>query len=279
MEKNISLSRHSLRVSRTQRVITWALVFVGCEAILYFAEWWFSPEHRTHLVFFIPLSFATCWLLYESVMYWYYLLAMSVPERRAPRTGITVDVFTTAAPGEPVEMFERSLPALAAIDYPHTTHLLDGSGDPELGMLAGRLGIHRIDCSNVGGAKAGKINHALAQTSGEVVLVIDPDHVAQPNFLDAVLGYFDDPAVAFVQVVQAYHNQSASFVARAAAEQTYGFYGPVLMGMQGHGSPLAIGANCTFRRSALESIGGHAVHLVEDFVTSLRLHARGWKSV
>jgi cellulose synthase (UDP-forming) len=99
-----------------------------------------------------------------------------------------------------------------------------------------------------------------------------------PQILDRVLGHFDDPGVGFVQVAQAYGNVRESFVARAAAEQTYAFYGPIMQGMNGTGTSVAIGANCTFRRSALESIGGHGVGLAEDLVTSIRLHAKGWTS-
>ncbi|MFH1936959.1 MAG: glycosyltransferase, partial [Bacteroidota bacterium] len=47
----------------------------------------------------------------------------------------------------------------------------------------------------------------------------------------------------------------------------------------GLGGAVAIGANCTFRRKALESIGGHGVGLAEDLITSIRIHAAGWKSV
>lgn len=267
------------RIGVVERGLIWALAFIAVQAVLYFALWWLSPEHRKNLIIYIPLTFATFWFLFESSVYWLFLAGMKIPERRRAPGGLSVDVFTTAAPGEPVEMFERSLPALRDMRYPHRTYLLDGSGDPALKELAERLGIERLDCLGVGGAKAGKVNHGLECTSGEIVLVIDPDHEAAPEFLDRVLGHFDDERVGFVQVVQAYHNQSVSWIARAAAEQTYGFYGPILMGMNRFGGPLVIGANCTFRRAALKSIGGHAVHLVEDFVTSLRLHARGWKSV
>jgi cellulose synthase (UDP-forming) len=52
-----------------------------------------------------------------------------------------------------------------------------------------------------------------------------------------------------------------------------------MQGMQGTGTAVAIGANCVFRRRALESIGGHGIGLAEDLVTSIRLHAKGWKSV
>jgi cellulose synthase (UDP-forming) len=80
-------------------------------------------------------------------------------------------------------------------------------------------------------------------------------------------------------VCQAYHNVPESFVAHAAAEQTFTFYGPTMQGMHGTGTAVAIGANCTFRRTALESIGGHGIGLAEDLVTSIRLHAAGWQSV
>jgi cellulose synthase (UDP-forming) len=49
--------------------------------------------------------------------------------------------------------------------------------------------------------------------------------------------------------------------------------------MHGTGTAVAIGANCTFRRAALQSIGGHGVGLAEDLVTAIRLHAAGWRSV
>ena len=110
-------------------------------------------------------------------------------------------------------------------------------------------------------------------------LVLDPDHIPFPEFLDRVLGHFADPDVGFVQVSQAYYNQDRSFVARGAAEQTYAFYGPGLMGLYGHGAALAIGANCTFRRAALASIRGHGIGLAEDLITAIRLHAAGWRSV
>lgn len=52
-----------------------------------------------------------------------------------------------------------------------------------------------------------------------------------------------------------------------------------MMGMNSYGTVQAIGANCTFRRAALDSIGGHAPGLSEDMHTAMQLHAKGWKSV
>ncbi len=109
--------------------------------------------------------------------------------------------------------------------------------------------------------------------------MLDPDHIPFPNFLDEVLGYFENEKVGYVQVAQAYYNQYRSFTAKGAAEQTYSFYGPTQIGMHGYNCSVAIGANCTFRRTALESIGGHGIGLAEDLITAIRIHSEGWKSI
>ena len=76
-----------------------------------------------------------------------------------------------------------------------------------------------------------------------------------------------------------FEKEISVLIARGAAEQTYHFYGPLMMGMNAYGTAMAIGANCTFRRAALDGIGGHAAGLTEDMHTAMRLHAAGWKSV
>jgi cellulose synthase (UDP-forming) len=145
--------------------------------------------------------------------------------------------------------------------------------------VAERHGAVWLELVGIPGAKAGKINAALGRTDEEFILVLDPDHLPFPEFLHRVLGHLDDERVGFVQVAQAYYNQSRSFTATGAAEQTYAFYGPGQMGLHGHGTCVAIGANCTFRRAALEGIGGHGIGLAEDLVTAIRLHGAGWRSV
>ena len=176
-------------------------------------------------------------------------------------------------------MFEKTLAACRRVRYPHTTYLLTDSNDPEIMRLADRHGVKLLQLNETPGAKAGKINKALSVTTEDFILILDPDHIPFPEFLHHTLGYFQDKKIGFVQVSQAYYNQYRSFTARGAAEQTYTFYGPTQMGLHGKGCAVAIGANCTFRRKALESIGGHAIGLAEDLLTSIRLHAAGWKSV
>lgn len=243
------------------------------------ADWWFRPDHVAHTALYVLLSLAFWYAISRIVVGWINYLAIARPEHRPAPPGRRVAIFTTSSPGEPASMFETTLAACARIRYAHTTYLLDDTRDPRFREIAECNGAVWLELVGFPGAKAGKINRALELTDEDFILVLDPDHVPFPEFLDRVLGQFDDQRVGFVQVSQAYYNQERSFVARGAAEQTYAFYGPGQMGLFGHGAALAIGANCVFRRSALASIGGHGVGLAEDLVTAIRLHAAGWKSV
>jgi Glycosyltransferases, probably involved in cell wall biogenesis len=246
---------------------------------LYFAWWWFRREHVNNVVLFVLLSTATWYGVFRIMVGWYNAFHVEQPLHIPAPDGLSVAVFTTSSPGEPYEMFVRTLAAARDIAYPHTTYLLDDTRDVRFAALASEMGAVHLELVGIPGAKAGKINAALAKTSEEFILVLDPDHIPFTNFFDRVLGQFDDPEVGFVQVSQAYYNAGESFVARAAAEQTFSFYGPIMQGMQGTGTAVAIGANCTFRRAALQSIGGHGIGLAEDLVTAIRLHAKGWRSV
>lgn len=271
--------RRAAPVRTWERWVLGVLLFLGVQSVAFFAIWWFRAGHVNNLALFVLLSFATWYGVFRILVGWYNVFHLDQPEPVAAPDGLRVAIFTTSAPGEPFEMFVRTLAAVREIRYPHTTYLLDDTRDPRFAALAREMGAVHLELLDVPGAKAGKINAALERTSEDLILVLDPDHVPFPGFLDRVLGYFEDDEVGFVQVAQAYGNAAESFVARGAAEQTYAFYGPIMQGMHGTGTAVAIGANCTFRRKALESIGGHGVGLAEDLVTSIRLHARGWKSV
>ena len=271
--------RRAAPVTTGWRVLLVVLIFFGLQSVVLFALWWFSAAHVSNRLLFALLSAAVWYGFFRMLVGWYNVFHIEQPSvKRAPE-GLSVAVFTTSSPGEPYEMFVRTLDALRAVTYPHTTYLLDDTRDARFAALAREKGAVHLELLDLPGAKAGKINAALERTSEEFILVLDPDHVPLPELFEPILGHFDDPRVAFVQVAQAYYNQPRSFVARAAAEQTYAFYGPILQGMHGTGTAVAIGANCTFRRTALASIGGHGIGLAEDLVTAIRLHAAGWKSV
>jgi cellulose synthase (UDP-forming) len=271
--------RRAAPVRAWERWVLAVLIFLGVQSVFHFGFWWFRADHVNNVALFLLLSFATWYGVFRIMVGWYNVFHIEQPDPVEAPPGLRVAIFTPSSPGEPYEMFVRTLAAARAIRYPHTTYLLDDTRDPRMRALAGEMGAVHLELLDVPGAKAGKINAALQRTDEELILVLDPDHIPFPNILDRVLGYFADEEVGFVQIAQAYGNAGESFVARAAAEQTFAFYGPIMQGMNGTGTSVAIGANCTFRRKALDSVGGHGIGLAEDLVTSIRLHAKGWKSV
>ncbi|MEW6469893.1 MAG: cellulose synthase catalytic subunit, partial [Bacteroidota bacterium] len=255
------------------------LICCGVCSMIIFLAWFSDTGHIGHPLLYWMLTFALGFKLMKMLQEWYHYWSVSVPERPPWKTRWSVDVLTTACPGEPREMIIRTLEAMQAIRYPHTSYLCDEGDDPVLKKACEELGVIHVTRKEKKDAKAGNINNALRQATGDICVILDPDHVPLPGFLDRVLPYFEDPDVGYVQCVQAYGNREESFIARAAAEQSYHFYGPMMMCMNSYGTVQAIGANCTFRRKALDSIGGHAPGLAEDMHTAMRLQAKGWKPV
>lgn len=277
--KDIWVRSRAKRVSRGLAFTLRMTFSAGLALTLMFTYWWYSPQHIGNMLLFLLFSLFFAYTSLRLLFTWYVYMHVSAPEKAKAPEGLRVAIFTTSYKGEPLSMIEKTLAACANVSYPHTTYLLDNTGDPAFRAAAERLGAVWLDMDNTAGAKAGKINKALSLTNEEFILVLDPDHMPFPSFFDETLGYFTDPAVGFVQVSQGYYNQYRSFVAKGAAEQSYFFYGPMQMAYSAMGTAIAIGANCTFRREALESIGGHVVGLAEDLQTSLKLHSAGWKSV
>jgi cellulose synthase (UDP-forming) len=255
------------------------MILFGLISMGLFLYWFLDEDHVGYEPLYWLLTTALFFKLLRTLHEWYHYYAVATPVKPVLTKQFSVDVFTTACPGEPHSMIINTLEAIQHIRYPHTTYLCDEGDDPVLKAACQRLGVKHVTRTLKIDAKAGNINNALKQATGEICLILDPDHVPKPEFLDEVLPYFENEKVGFVQVVQAYSNRKESLVAYGAAEQTYSFYGPIMMGMEAYGTVQAIGANCTFRRDALDSIGGHAAGLSEDMHTAMQLHAKGWKSV
>lgn len=255
------------------------LILAGLLFMMGFLVVYFQPENRGHPWLFGLLTASVLFKLLRLLHEWYHYWRVVAPPLPTVTRTWSVDVLTTFCPGEPYDMVINTLQAIQAIRYPHTTYLCDEANDPYLKEVCRRLGVRHVTRTIKKDAKAGNINHALQQATGEICLVLDPDHVPVPDFLDNVLPYFENPHIGFVQCVQAYANHRESLVAYGAAEQTYSFYGPMMTCMSNYGTAQAIGANCTFRRAALDSIGGHAAGLSEDMHTAMQLHAKNWQSV
>jgi len=118
----------------------------------------------------------------------------------------SVDVLIPTC-GEPLPVLERCLLGCTNLHYPdRTIWVLDDANRPEVAALAARWGCRYLARPQRHHAKAGNLNHGLAQAQAELVAVFDADFVPQQHFLDRTIGLLLDPAVALVQTPQCFFN-------------------------------------------------------------------------
>jgi cellulose synthase (UDP-forming) len=201
------------------------------------------------------------------------------PAVRPPVTpGRRVDVYVCTY-DEPLEVVAATLAGCRALTYPHTTYLLDDGRRAEMAELAQTAGAEYLTRPDNSHAKAGNINAALNRTKGELVLMLDADHVPMPDALDAMVGYFDDERVALVQSPHDFFNHdSVQHYVVGRHEQSL-FYRVVCPGKNRHGAAYWCGSAAVLRREALLEIDGVATETIaEDFHTTIRLLRHGWTS-
>jgi cellulose synthase (UDP-forming) len=192
--------------------------------------------------------------------------------------GVPIDVYVCTY-DEPVEVVAATLAGCRALAYPHTTYLLDDGRRAEMAELARVAGARYLTRPDNSHAKAGNINAALPRTGGELVLMLDADHVPMPDALDAMVGYFDDERVALVQSPHDFFNHdSVQHYVVGRHEQSL-FYRVVCPGKDRDGAAYWCGSAALLRRQALLEIGGVATETIaEDFHTTIRLQRHGWTS-
>jgi Glycosyl transferase family group 2/PilZ domain len=198
---------------------------------------------------------------------------------RPPATpGRRIDIYVCTY-DEPLEVVAATLAGCRALTYPHTTYLLDDGRRAEMEDLAQTAGAEYLTRPDNSHAKAGNINAALTRTEGELVLMLDADHVPMPDALDAMVGYFDDERVALVQSPHDFFNHdSVQHYVVGRHEQSL-FYRVVCPGKNRHGAAYWCGSAAVLRREALLEIGGVATETIaEDFHTTIRMQRHGWTS-
>ncbi len=201
------------------------------------------------------------------------------PAVRPPATpGRSVDVYVCTY-DEPAEVIMATLAGCRALTYPHTTYLLDDGRRPEMAEIAALADARYLTRPDNSHAKAGNLNAALPRTEGDLVLILDADHVPMPDALDAVVGYFDDERMAVVQTPHDFFNHdSVQHYVVGRHEQSL-FYRVICPGKDRHGAAYWCGSAALINRHALLEIGGVATETIaEDFHTTIRLLRHGWRS-
>jgi cellulose synthase (UDP-forming) len=250
--------------------VLWGGVYLGWRA--------FDTWDRTDPALFILLY--ACELFGWAMLVSFCFLAWHIPASRRPfvEQPHSVDVIVCTY-NEGLDVLEATLLGCSRIAYPHVTWVLDDGRRDSVRILADHLGARYVTRSDNLYAKAGNINHALGLLDGELLLVLDADHVPQPDILDATVGYFDDPEVAVVQTPHDFSNHDSFQHFETGRHDQSMFFDVILPGKDRHHSVYWCGSAAVIRREALVDVGGVATRTIaEDFHTTIKLHGRGWKT-
>ena len=281
------------------------------------ARYFFWRTFNTLTYYDFP-SFVGTLLLYLAEVFGItlYLLSAFVniqPLRRAPvplpadpARLPSVDILVPSY-NEAPELLEVTLLGALQVRYPANTvrvYLLDDGGtvqkrnDPsperaaaacerhhELRALCERTGAHYLTREKNEQAKAGNLNAALKVTHGELIVVLDADHVPTVDFLEKTVALFArDPRLFLVQTPHFFINpdpiekQNAKIFGSMPSENDM-FYGVIQHGLDFWNSTFFCGSAAILRRKHLEAAGGISCSTItEDAETSLNMHRRGYTS-
>lgn len=266
------------------RYTRWSRILAAVSAVLalVYLKWLIFDAIPENMTLYWLLFVAEVFNLGQAAGFWYTISRQEWREPPVPNFSVgteSVDVFITVC-GEPSDVVEATLRGALDIRHPRKrVWVLDDGRSSEIEALSRRLGSGYLVRADRRGAKAGNINEALKRTAGDFVLILDADHVPEPEFLEQSMGAFSGPEIAFVQTPQSYANRTTNRVAAGAHEQQALFYGPILRGKQSRNAVFSCGTNVIFRRAALESIGGMPEDsITEDLRVTLMLLRKGYGS-
>lgn len=194
------------------------------------------------------------------------------------------------AHAEPPDLVIATLDSLARLRYPNFEVLVidNNTADPALWrpveehcrLLGDRFGFLHVE--GLAGAKAGALNLALEHTAAdaELIGVVDADYQVEQDFLEKLVGAFDDPRLGFVQPPHDYREWQHSRYLRMCYWEYRYFFHTNLVSLNERDAALTVGTMCLIRRRALEEAGGWAEWcLTEDSELAIRIHALGYSSI
>jgi len=155
---------------------------------------------------------------------------------------------------------------------------------------AGNLNESLLSCSALAPQdcdrdKAASVRNGFNRSCGELVLVLDCDHVPTRDLLRNTVGFFlQDERLFLVQTPHFFINptpiEKNLATHRRSPNENEMFYGAVHLGLDFWNSSFFCGSAALLRRKHLLEIGGVASETVtEDAETALALHAKGYNSV
>jgi cellulose synthase/poly-beta-1,6-N-acetylglucosamine synthase-like glycosyltransferase len=203
--------------------------------------------------------------------------------RYAPMVSLHVPAYN-----EPPELVEKTLRALAALDYPSYEVILIDNNTPQeatwqpLAEVCKELGFKCLHLDRWPGYKSGALNFALAMTDphAEIIGVVDADYLVQPDYLRRIVPYFEDAEIAFVQTPQDYREYQKNPFFQAVYDGYKYFFALSMPSRNERNAIIFCGTMGLLRKSVLQEIGGWDEWCItEDAETSLRILNRGYSSL
>ena len=268
------------------------------------------------LVYYDPLSLVGSAVLFVAELYGLAMMLLGLFVNIAPITRTVdgtpldggaprVDVLIPSY-NEAPELLAVTVCAAVQINYPAgrlCVHLLDDGGtdakcadrDParaaaaqarrrDLQALCARFGATYRTRPRNEHAKAGNINHALPHLHGDLVLVLDADHVPTADILARTVPLFrQDPKLFLVQTPHFFMNpdtveKNLDLFMKMPGENEM-FHRGIQSGLDFWNSSFFCGSAAIIHRGRLLEVGGIATSTItEDAETALALHSRGYTS-
>jgi len=275
-------------------IIQGLLVFFFISIIFYFllrSIFVFSAQYgRLEKILATLVLMAEIFIMFQAFGYFITIFRMNKKKLTEPNISILKNFPSVAilipARHEPKDMLENTIISVCNLDYSNkTVYILDDSSEEkykkEADELAKQYGVKCYKRNSRHGAKAGIVNDCVKGLADKYVAIFDVDQCPISGFLLSVIPIIEaDLKLAFVQTPQFYSNMDSSKVSFASNMQQAVFYEYICEGKSTNDAMTSCGTNVVFRREALLDVGGLDESTVtEDFATSLRLHAKGWKSL
>ncbi len=188
---------------------------------------------------------------------------------------------------EPPAMVIQTLDSLAALDYPDFEVIVidNNTKDPAVwrpvqdycAQLGERFKFFHFDVMK--GFKAGALNYVLTQTApdAKVIGVIDSDYMVRPDWLKAVVPYFDDAKIAYVQCPQDHRDWTGDRFKEMLNWEYAGFFDIGMCLRNEYDAIIQHGTMTLVRRDLMEEMGGWATWCItEDTELGLRLMEKGY---
>ena len=195
-----------------------------------------------------------------------------------------VDIFIPTY-NEPLEVLERSILGALAQDYPHfKVWILDDGHRDWLRDYCAEHGAAYLAREDRSHAKAGNLNNGFKNSSAPFVTVFDADFVPYKWHLRRVIGLFSNPSLGIVQTPQHFFNrdpvQQNLWVADMWPDEQRLFFDKQAPAMDAWGAMFCCGSCVTYRREAVEAIGGIPTEsITEDILTTLEMLRKGYETV